>query len=219
LGERGGALYDPNGLDVDDVNTYHKAKKTLLGYPRAKTVIENNNDILEQDCDILIPAALEGVINMQNAARVKAKVIGEGANGPTTPAAAEILEANSVVIVPDLFCNAGGVTVSYFEWLKNLGHVQFGRLTRQAEEKSKRHMLDKLQAMTGRELHELEYLTLSRGSSEKDFVYSGLEGTMMESWRVIRQISKDRNVNLRTAAYVAAIDKISLCYQELGIWP
>jgi len=209
IGERFGAIYDPNGLDVDDVNTYHKVKHSLLGYPRAKQVLQNTSDVLELDCDILIPAALEGVINLTNAHRIKAKIIGEGANGPTTPAAADILEKNGAYIVPDLFCNAGGVTVSYFEWLKNLGHVQFGRLTRQAEEKGKRNMIDKLQTLTGRELHPSEYDILTRGAAEKDFVYSGLEGTMKESYKIIRNISQDRKVNFRTAAYVSAIDKIS----------
>jgi glutamate dehydrogenase (NAD(P)+) len=219
IGERFGAVYNPDGLDVDDVNTYHKVKHSLLGYPRAKTVLQNSSDVLELDCDILIPAALEGVINLTNASRIKAKIIGEGANGPTTPAAADILEKNGTYIIPDLFCNAGGVTVSYFEWLKNLGHVQFGRLTRQAEEKGKRNMIDKLQTLTGRELSSTEYDILTRGAAEKDFVYSGLEGTMKESYKVIRNISTDRKVNFRTAAYVSAIDKISLCYQEFGIWP
>ncbi|KAF0975215.1 hypothetical protein FDP41_005968 [Naegleria fowleri] len=219
IGERDGAVYDPNGLDVTDVKTYVQAKKTILGYPRCKTVIENATQILECDCDILIPAALEGQISLKNAHKIQAKIIAEGANGPTTPGASEILEKQGVIIIPDLFCNAGGVTVSYFEWLKNLGHVQFGRLTKKAEEKGKKDMVRHLQLLTGRELKESEYQALTHGSSERDFVYSGLEGTVHEAWQTIIKISREKNVNLRTAAYVSAIDKITLSYNELGIWP
>ncbi|KAL9642672.1 hypothetical protein ABK040_009751 [Willaertia magna] len=219
IAERDGAVYDPNGLDVTDVKTYVQAKKTILGYPRCKSVLENPTQVLEADCDILIPAALEGQINLGNAHKIQAKVIGEGANGPTTPGASEVLEKQGVVIIPDLYCNAGGVTVSYFEWLKNLGHVQFGRLTKKAEEKGKKELVRHLQLLTGRELKEDEYSALTQGSSERDFVYSGLEGTMVSSWETILKISREKNVNLRTAAYVSAIDKITLSYNELGIWP
>jgi len=162
---------------------------------------------------------LEGQISLENAHKIQAKVIAEGANGPTTPAAAEILEKQGVIIIPDLFCNAGGVTVSYFEWLKNLGHVQFGRLTKKAEQQGKVAMLNAVQEMTGRTLHIEEYNVITKGSSEKDFVYSGLESTMKDSWAVIREIAHDRKLNYRTAAYVSAIDKITRCYGELGLWP
>ncbi len=218
IAERDGCLYNPEGIDVDDVHQYMAVKKTVLGYPKA-TVIENPKAVLEYECDVLIPAALEGQINLGNAERIKAKVIAEGANGPTTPAAADILEKQGVIIIPDLFCNAGGVTVSYFEWLKNLGHVQFGRLTKKAEEQGKVAMLNAVQEMTGRTLHVNEYNLITKGSSEKDFVYSGLENTMKESWAVIRDIAHDRKLNYRTAAYVSAIDKITRCYGELGLWP
>jgi glutamate dehydrogenase (NAD(P)+) len=218
IAERDGGLYNPDGLDVDDVHNYMALKKTILGYPKAK-VLENPKEVLEYECDVLIPAALEGQINLENAGRIHAKVIAEGANGPTTPAAAEILEKQGVIIIPDLFCNAGGVTVSYFEWLKNLGHVQFGRLTKKAEQQGKIAMLNAVQEMTGRTLHLDEYNIITKGSSEKDFVYSGLESTMKDSWAVIKEIAHERKLNYRTAAYVSAIDKITRCYGELGLWP
>jgi len=193
--------------------------KGIKGYPRCTKTFNGPLDILEVPCDILIPAALEGVITKQNAHKVQAKIIGEGANGPTTPFAGEYLEKRGTVIIPDFFCNAGGVTVSYFEWLKNLGHVQFGRLTKTAEETSKLQLLDLIQRVTGRELNKEEVAVIARGNAEKDFVYSGLEGSMKNAFETIVNISRDKKVNYRTASFISAIRKISLAYKELGIWP
>jgi glutamate dehydrogenase (NAD(P)+) len=225
IAERDGGLYDPDGLNVEDIHKYivsNRENRTGLvvkGYPRAKKFFANANEVLEAECDVLIPAALEGTINKGNAHKIQAKVIGEGANGPVTPAAAEHLEKQGVIIVPDLFCNAGGVTVSYFEWLKNLGHVQFGKLTKTAEETGKRELLNAVQRLTQRDFTKEEYALLSRGSAERDFVYSGLEGTMKSAFGTILDISRAKKVNYRTAAYISAIRKIALCYAELGIWP
>jgi len=129
------------------------------------------------------------------------------------------LESQGVIIIPDLFCNAGGVTVSYFEWLKNLGHVQFGRLTRAVEIEGKMKMVNAIESLACKELTDSEYDLVTHGSHERDFVYSGLEGTMTHSWDQILQTSKELKVNFRTAAYINAIDKIVLSYEELGMWP
>lgn len=219
IGEKNGGLYCAQGLSAESVLQYMQTKGTVQGYPHAERIFENPADILEVECDILVPAALEGVINLKNAHNIKAKVIAEAANGPTTPAAAAILEKQGTIIIPDLFCNAGGVTVSYFEWLKNLGHVQFGRLTRTVETEGKMRMVSAIEGMTGKQLTDAEYELVTHGSHERDFVYSGLEGTMTESWDHILTTAKQLNVNYRTAAYINAIDKIVLSYDELGLWP
>jgi len=219
IGEKTGGLYSDQGLQVDSVLAYMQNKGTVLGYPHAEKEFTNPADVLELECDVLVPAALEGVISLKNAHNIKAKIIAEAANGPTTPAAAEILESQGVIIIPDLFCNAGGVTVSYFEWLKNLGHVQFGRLTRAVEIEGKMKMVNAIESLACKELTDSEYDLVTHGSHERDFVYSGLEGTMTHSWDQILQTSKELKVNFRTAAYINAIDKIVLSYEELGMWP
>lgn len=222
--ERDGAVYDPNGLDLDDLKRYVDSQReqrtgaVFRGYPRAK-FFANSEDLLEVNCDILIPAALEGTINKTNVHKIQAKIIGEGANGPVTPWANDYLVKQGNTIVPDFFCNAGGVTVSYFEWLKNLGHVQFGKLTKTAEEAGKKDLLNTIQRLTNREITANEYKLLARGSAERDFVYSGLEGTMKTSFANILDISRAKKVDYRTAAFISAIRKIALCYHELGIWP
>lgn len=219
IAERHGGLYAKDGLNVESVLQYMQTKNTVKGYPLADKVYDNPAELLELDCDVLIPAALEGVITLKNCKNVKAKVIAEAANGPTTPAAADYLESQGVIIIPDLFCNAGGVTVSYFEWLKNLGHVQFGRLTKTAETEGKMKMVSAIEQMTGKELTDAEYELVTHGSHERDFVYSGLEATITDSWEHILKTSRDLNVSYRTAAFVNAIDRIVACYDESGTWP
>jgi len=225
IGERDGAIYDSDGLNVEDVQRYmteQRVKKTgavLRGYPRAKRFVESASQILEADCEILIPAALEGVVNKSNMNKIQARVISEAANGPLTYTAANYLEQQGAIIIPDMYCNAGGVTVSYFEWLKNLGHVQFGRLTKTAEENSKKDFLTTLQKLAGRELNKEEYNLLSRGSAERDFVYSGLEGSMKNAFYKIREIRAAKNTTYRNAAFISAIGKIAGTYKDLGIWP
>lgn len=225
IAERDGAVYDEDGLDLDDLKRYvdtQRAQRTgavVRGYPRAKKFFANAEDILEANIDILVPAALEGTINKTNVHKIQAKIVGEGANGPVTPFANDYLVKQGNVVVPDFFCNAGGVTVSYFEWLKNLGHVQFGKLTKTAEEAGKKDLLNTIQRMTGREINNTEYNILARGSAERDFVYSGLEGTMKTAFANILDISRAKKVDYRTAAFISSIRKIALCYHELGIWP
>jgi glutamate dehydrogenase (NAD(P)+) len=134
VGERDCAIYDPNGLNVEDLHKYYTENGTFRGFSSTAQIIEDSVKILETECDILIPAALERQIGLVNCDKIKAKVIGEGANGPVTPAAHEALEKRGVVVLPDLLLNAGGVTVSYFEWLKNLSHVRFGRMNKKWDE-------------------------------------------------------------------------------------
>lgn len=219
LAEYEGAIYDPNGLDPDKVVAYRKENKSILGYPGA-TDIPNSADALEMDCDILIPAALENVINGGNAARVKAKIIGEAANGPLTPEADEILLAKGCIIVPDMYINAGGVTVSYFEWLKNLSHVRFGRMDKRFSENQNTQILQSVEALTGKKVTDIERRQILHGPDEVDLIYSGLEDTMIDSYHEIRDMMLTLGINdMRTAAFVVSINKVGVAYEELGIFP
>ena len=174
IGEYEGAIYNANGLDVDDVFNHRKSTGSILNYPGA-TNLNVTAEILEQPCDILIPAALENVIHEGNARNIKAKIIGEAANGPVTAEADEILNAMGIMVIPDMYLNAGGVTVSYFEWLKNLSHVRFGRLNKRFEQNSNTRLVETLEELTGKKLNADEIQRIVKGPDEIDLVRSGLE--------------------------------------------
>ncbi|MBT5027802.1 MAG: Glu/Leu/Phe/Val dehydrogenase [Nitrospina sp.] len=215
-----GALYDPNGLDVEDVFQYKVANKGgVTGYPNAE-YFEDSKSLLERDCDILIPAAMEAVINQSNAAQIKAKLIAEAANGPVTFAAESILKEKGVVIIPDVYLNAGGVTVSYFEWIKNLSHIRFGRMQRRYEEGQSQLVIQAIEA-TGTKVPLDLVKKLSQGASEIDLVRSGLDDTMRKAFQEIRERywSTENIDNYRTAAMALAIEKIYTSYRTMGIYP
>ncbi|WP_410528487.1 Glu/Leu/Phe/Val family dehydrogenase [Sphingobacterium sp. SGR-19] len=218
--EYNGAIYDENGLDVDQVQAHRQKTGGILNYPGAIN-FSNPAEGLEQPCDVLIPAALESVIHKDNADRIQAKIIGEAANGPLTSDADIILNEKGVLVIPDIYLNAGGVTVSYFEWLKNLSHVRYGRLEKRFEENMYNELIDIIESTTGKRVSDLERKTILRGPDEIDLVHSGLEDTMIGSYREIRDIYKNREgvEDLRTAAFICAIDKIGVAYEELGIFP
>ena len=215
-----GSIYNPNGLDVSQVLLHRQTKKTLMGYPDAQVSLRDPKELLKVDCDILILSALENQINAQNVHEVGAKVIVEGANMPISADAYEVLKKNGQEVIPDIYVNSGGIIASYFEWLKNLGHVQFGRMTRRAEQNYKREMVDAITELSGKKkLSDLEYLVLTSGSGEIDYVYSGLEGVMHETWETLKQVKEKHNVDLRTAAYISAIENVASSYNEVGVWP
>ncbi|MBO9635389.1 MAG: Glu/Leu/Phe/Val dehydrogenase, partial [Chitinophagaceae bacterium] len=164
LAEYEGAIYNNDGLDIDAVFEHRKKTGSILNFPGA-TNFAKNTDALEYECDILIPAALENVINGENAPRVKAKVIGEAANGPLTPEADEILAKKGILVVPDMYLNAGGVTVSYFEWLKNLSHVRYGRMEKRFTENLNSHIIGQIEDLTGKKVNQ----------TEKEFIMHGPE--------------------------------------------
>ena len=219
IGEYEGAIYNANGLDVDAVFNHRKSTGSILNYPGA-TNLNVTAEILEQPCDILIPAALENVIHEGNARNIKAKIIGEAANGPVTAEADEILNAMGIMVIPDMYLNAGGVTVSYFEWLKNLSHVRFGRLNKRFEQNSNTRLVETLEELTGKKLNADEIQRIVKGPDEIDLVCSGLEDTMVNSYHTIRQQLKSNPAcnNLRTAAFVVAINKIASDYFAIGIF-
>jgi len=220
LAEYEGGIYDEKGLDIYKVVEFRKSTGSILNYPGAISM-PNSSDTLEQPCDILIPAALENVINSSNAARIQAKIIGEGANGPLSPDADEILNKKGVIIVPDMYLNAGGVTVSYFEWLKNLSHVRFGRMDKRFSENQNSSIITAVEGLTGKRISDIERKQLLHGPDEVDLVYSGLEDTMIGSYHEIREalLSLDNTVDMRTAAFTVAINKVGVSYEELGIFP
>jgi glutamate dehydrogenase (NAD(P)+) len=220
IAEWEGAIYNPNGLNEEEVFQHRKAKGTILNFPGGSNLLLTS-DALEMECDILIPAALENVINAQNAPRVKAKIIGEAANGPLTPEADEILSTKGTLVVPDMYLNAGGVTVSYFEWLKNLSHVRYGRLEKRFTENMNKHILGQMEDMTGKTVDPKERNFIEHGADEIDLVHSGLEETMVTATREIMDVWKANPEipDMRTAAYVCAINKVATSYAELGIFP
>jgi glutamate dehydrogenase (NAD(P)+) len=219
IAEYEGAICSPKGLDVDEVFKHRKSTRSILNYPGATNILKTG-DALELDCDILIPAALERQVTAENAPRIRARIIGEGANGPTTPEAEEILLKKGVMVLPDIYLNAGGVTVSYFEWLKNLQHVRLGRMGKRFAETSTNQLIMAIERTTSKALTEEEKRKLIHGPDEIDLVNSGLEDTMIVAYNEIREIMKQKNVpDLRTAAFISAIDKIATSYMELGIFP
>ncbi len=220
IAEYEGAIFNENGLNEEEVFQHRKTSGSILNFPGA-TNLAKTNDALETECDILIPAALENVINGENAGRVKAKIIGEAANGPLTPDADDILAKNGTLVIPDMYLNAGGVTVSYFEWLKNLSHVRYGRMEKRFTENMNKHILGQMETLTGKEVNDSDKKLIEHGPDEVDLVYSGLEETMIEATREIMNTWKaNPNIpDMRTAAYVVAINKVGTSYAELGIFP
>src|SRR5450631_1635958 len=220
LAEYEGAIANPAGLNEEEVFQHRKKTGSILNFPGA-TNIENSTDALELDCDILIPAALENVINGENAPRIKAKIIGEAANGPCTPEADDVFAQKGILCVPDMYLNAGGVTVSYFEWLKNLSHVRYGRLEKRFTENLNSHILGQLEGLSGKKVRADEREFIMHGPEEVDLVYSGLEETMITATHEIMNCWKSNPAipDMRTAAYVVAINKVGTSYAELGIFP
>ena len=215
-----GAIMNADGLNEEEVFQHRKATGSILNFPGA-TNLATNTDALELECDILIPAALENVINGQNAPRIKAKIIGEAANGPCTPEADEIFQQKGILCVPDMYLNAGGVTVSYFEWLKNLSHVRYGRMEKRFTENLNSHILSQMEGLTGKKVNDSERAFILHGPEEVDLVHSGLEESMITATREIMEIwlSNPAIPDMRTAAYVNAINKVATSYGELGIFP
>jgi glutamate dehydrogenase (NAD(P)+) len=220
VAEYEGSIADEKGINVDKLMSYRKKKGSIIGFDRTKK-LANNTAALELPCDILIPAALENVIDKKNAKKIKAKIIGEAANGPITPEADVILNKKGICVVPDMFLNAGGVTVSYFEWLKNLSHVRYGRMEKRFSESTNSKFVDSIEKMTGQKVSMKQREQLIHGPDEVDLVYSGLEDTMISSYKEIRNIwmRSKRVEDMRTAAFVASINKVGLSYMELGIFP
>ncbi len=220
IAEWDGAVYNPEGLDIMALDAHRKATGSIRGFEGA-TTMDDRMAALELECDILVPAALENQITEENASRIKAKIIGEAANGPTTPEAEEILLKRGCLIIPDMYINAGGVTVSYFEWLKNLSHHRFGRMEKRFDHNAYENLVSVIERLTGKKIEQKERDFLTRGAEEIDLVNSGLEETMITAYHEIRNTWKNtEGVNdVRTAAFVVAVKKIGSDYMAAGIFP
>ncbi len=220
VAEYEGAIYNKDGIDIEKLMKYRKKKGSILGFPGTKKM-KSRKDVLTVDCDILVPAALENQITKENMKQIKAKIIAEAANGPVTATASEYLLKKGMMILPDMYCNAGGVTVSYFEWLKNLSHMRFGRMEKRFDQSKYGNMVDLVERLTGKTIGIKERKLITSGADEIDLVRSGLEETMITAYQEIRSIMKRKKniTDLRTAAFVSAINKISSDYLSLGIWP
>jgi len=213
--EHDGYIHNPDGLDIPALRTHFATKRSILNFPGATSFTGNGKAGLELDCDVLVPAALEQQLTAENAHKIKAKIIGEGANGPTTPSADAVFNAKGIVVLPDLYLNAGGVIVSYFEWLKNLANVRFGRLNRRFDERRGHAIVDALEKAGQIKLTHEQRESIARGASEKDLAHSGLEDSMVEALKQMRRTQTDvesetgEKISLRVAAYVCAINKVA----------
>ena len=214
-----GAISSPTGMKIEEVMAHRLETGSLLDFPGAQN-LDQRDEGLELDCDILVPAALENAITMDNAPRIQATIVAEAANGPVTAEASEHLHERGVMVVPDAFINAGGVTVSYFEWLKNLQHIRFGRMEKRFEEKAARQILNAIEHATGTSFSDTEINDFARGADEIDLVNSGLEETMIKAYHEIREIKQRHDgIDLRTASMISAIDKIASVYKHRGLFP
>jgi glutamate dehydrogenase (NAD(P)+) len=221
--EYNGAIWNTNGIDIEALKAHITAEGSPKGFAGG-TFVEDGASLLESECDILIPAALEGVINLGNADKIQTKLIIEAANGPVTAGADEILRNKGIVIIPDMYANAGGVTVSYFEWVKNLSHIRFGRMGRRQEESRHQLIVDELDRIS----HDTSInWTLSpgfkdkylRGAGELELVRSGLDDTMRIAYDSMATVwhGRDDVTDLRTAAYLVSIGKVAASYQAKGL--
>lgn len=217
--ERDGYLYNEKGINIEDLHLYMIEKKTIRDYPGAE-FFENSSEGLERKCDILLPAALEGQITSENAEKIQARMIVEAANGPVTFEADKILTKKGITILPDIYVNAGGVVVSYFEWIRNLSHIRFGRMGKRFEELRGFHYVNALEEITGKKVSSSTRENVEKGADELDLVRSGLDDTMRNAFREIHGVfGRFPEVkDYRTAAFIVAIEKISRSYLDLGVY-
>ena len=213
-----GAIANDEGLSLEAVLEHRKRTGSILGFPGSRDL--EGNKALELPCDVLIPAALQQQIHRDNAERISARVIAEAANGPITCDADAILRKRGIFVVPDVFLNAGGVTVSYFEWLKNLEHVSFERLITRWETLVGERFATTIEQLTGKKLDLPAREALIKGPSEHDIVKSALEHTMIVAYRSIRELQRLRALPaMRTAAWVLAIERVAEVYERSGVFP
>lgn len=216
--ERDGAIVNEEGLNVEEVKAWIMEHGGVAGFPGASDYYEDGKAGLELECDILIPAALEGQITAENAPRIHGKLIVEAANGPVTANADEILNEKGAVVLPDFFVNAGGVTVSYFEWIKNISHIRFGRMQRRLDEYRANATLRAIEELTGRRVPDRLRQDMMHGSDELSMVRSGLDDTMRDAYGEVKDAMERHNISdYRTAAFVVSLEKIAFTQLQMGL--
>ncbi|MCP3980568.1 MAG: Glu/Leu/Phe/Val dehydrogenase [bacterium] len=220
VGEWDGTVYSPRGIDVNALQRHRKKTGSIKKFPGTKT-LANAGDSLEVECDVLIPAALENQINQKNMKKIRCRVVAEAANGPTTPLAEKHLTDKGILVMPDIFMNAGGVTVSYFEWTKNISHMRYGRLEKRLDHAKRSSLVEAIEGLVDSRFVAEKRENLVRGTDEADLVNSGLEETMITAFQeIVEARNKQRSIkDLRTAAYVCALNKVAMSYLELGVFP
>ena len=217
IGEYNGYLYNERGINITDLIKHYEKTRDFKNFKGAK-FIKKPNDVLTLNCDILVPAALESVINMRNVAKIKARLIVEAANGPVTFNADEFLYKKGIDVLPDIYVNSGGVVVSYFEWVKNITHVRFGRLQRRYEENKMKELIMVIEDATGRTIPEKYKHNIIHGVEEIDLVNSGLEDVMRETFKeILKNYNSLKNVSLRTATYAIALKKLKQYHEQMGV--
>jgi glutamate dehydrogenase (NAD(P)+) len=215
--EYNGAILNPDGLDIEKIKQHYLEHGSFEDCPEGKFE-PNTSELLSLECDILIPAAKENVIDESNAKEIKAKLIVEAANGPITFEADEILNKRNVTIIPDIMANAGGVAVSYFEWIRNIRHIRFGRLEKRRNAFQFETLIAAIETMTGKDMPEKFKEQFIEGANEIDLVRSGLDDMMREAYQKVRQSMIENKIpNLRTAAYKVALDRIAISYDSIGL--
>ncbi len=216
--ERDGSVTNPDGLVIEELYTHYKKTGSILGFPGGMSH-DANFDALALDCDILIPAALEGAIHAENAHSIRARLVVEAANGPVTAEADAILASCGIAVLPDLLVNAGGVVVSYFEWVKNLTHIPFGMMERRRRHRRNQTIATAMESMTGQPFPSDARDTFLEGGAEIDLVRSGLEDIMRNACdRVATALSENPEfVDFRTAAHVVSVQQIAEAYEAIGI--
>ena len=217
IAEKEGGIFNSKGIDIYRLEEYQKLKHSILNFPNTE-IIKNSNDLLNYKCDILIPAALESVITLKNANTIQAKIICEGANGPITYRANKILLNKGKAIIPDIYANAGGVTVSYFEWIRNTSHIRMGRLNKRYEEDRGEAIVKAIENISEKKIPQGLIKQLVHGANEQDIIESGLEDTMRVAFQDMLEIKDRYNLeSYRMSAYAIALKKIEKSYLELGI--
>ncbi len=215
--EHNGAIINPKGLSIEKIKQYYSEHGSFEGCKEGKFE-SNSSECLFKECDILIPAAKENVIDESNATRIQAKLIVEAANGPITFEADNVLNNQNITIIPDIMANAGGVAVSYFEWIRNLRHIRFGRLEKRRNAFQFDTLISAIESMTGKEMPEKFKEQFIEGANEIDLVRSGLDDMMREAYQKVRQSMIENDIpNLRTAAYKVALDRIAISYDSIGL--